>query len=745
MFARGFSIPVAALLLLLAAAPWHGVARAAGPTIENVEAGFQGTIKVGYFAPLRLQITAGDEPLDAELEILAPDGDGLMARHVVDGADGRIRLAAGQTRKLVRYVKIGRLRGDIVLRLVAGDQPLASATVSLKDDVRTLFSTQHWLLVLGADIDFQQTIQRTRGQARQATIVTTIAGDSTLPDSWLAYDGVNMVVLPTSRPELVDSISADQLRALRVWIEMGGRLILSVGARGQDVIGTNGPLRSLAPGDVLSITRPRQAPGLETFAHAEEPLSPFSLSVVTAPPARVAAYVEGRGTDDHPAVIRSPFGFGEVVFVAFDIDQPPVSGWQALSELLDVVVQRQVDRESTQRENETRRVRHIGYDELSGQLRSALDYFPATAKQTGIGLVSFWTVFALICVYIALVGPGDYFLLRRVVGRMEWTWLTFPLLLVMTCAVIYGLSGYWRGGSQLRVNQVDLVDVDIQQGLVRGTTWAHIFSPTTTSYDVRMKPAPPWDTAVTAAEEGSLVTWHGLPGSGFGGFDTAAVEVLTTEPYRVISAPDKTRLWLNQLPIRTSSTQSVVGRWWQRSQLPSAGELTADENGFLHGTLVNLLTVPLEDGVLIHDRWAYRLDRTLQPGQSLRVDGLERRDLQWLLTRRRVLQGKTSYASTPWEAESRDVPRVLEIMMFHSAAGGPTYTGLGQNYQDFVDLSDQLMLGRAILLGSAAAPAAQLDDRDRSLTDTADRHWTWFRLLLPVQPKPVESSEGALH
>jgi hypothetical protein len=91
------------------------------------------------------------------------------------------------------------------------------------------------------------------------------------------------------------------------------------------------------------------------------------------------------------------------------------------------------------------------------------------------------------------------------------------------------------------------------------------------------------------------------------------------------------------------------------------------------------------------------------------------------------------------------VPRVLEIMMFHSAAGGPTYTGLGQNYQDFVDLSDQLMLGRAILLGSAAAPAAQLDDRDRSLTDTADRHWTWFRLLLPVQPKPVESSEGALH
>ena len=46
-------------------------------------------------------------------------------------------------------------------------------------------------------------------------------------------------------------------------------------------------------------------------------------------------------------------------------------------------------------------------------------------------LVPFWLVAGLIVVYILLIGPGDYFFLRKLVGRMEWTWLTFPLVVLL--------------------------------------------------------------------------------------------------------------------------------------------------------------------------------------------------------------------------------------------------------------------------------------------------------------------------
>ncbi len=68
---------------------------------------------------------------------------------------------------------------------------------------------------------------------------------------------------------------------------------------------------------------------------------------------------------------------------------------------------------------------HYGYSDLAGQMRSALDRF------TGVRQAPFWLVAGLIVAYILLIGPGDYFFLRKVVRRMEWTWLTFPSIVVL--------------------------------------------------------------------------------------------------------------------------------------------------------------------------------------------------------------------------------------------------------------------------------------------------------------------------
>src|SRR5690606_1256610 len=100
------------------------------------------------------------------------------------------------------------------------------------------------------------------------------------------------------------------------------------------------------------------------------------------------------------------------------------------------------------------------------------DYF------SGVKLVPFSLVFLLVVVYILLIGPGDYFLVKKVLKRMEATWITFPLIVLIFSGVAYYLAN-WMKGDEIRLNQVDIIDVDASSGFVRGTTYANVFSPAT--------------------------------------------------------------------------------------------------------------------------------------------------------------------------------------------------------------------------------------------------------------------------
>ena len=169
-----------------------------------------------------------------------------------------------------------------------------------------------------------------------------------------------------------------------------------------------------------------------------------------------------------PLVIRTARGFGQVIFVAVDLDQSPLNQWSdrplLVARLLDLPTGR------ADESAEDAAMMHYGYTDLAGQMRSALDQF------TGVRLVPFWLVAGLIVGYILLIGPGDYFFLRKVVGRMEWTWLTFPLIVVLVCLAAYVLA-YQLKGNQLRVNQIDLVDVDAASGRMRGADVAERLQP----------------------------------------------------------------------------------------------------------------------------------------------------------------------------------------------------------------------------------------------------------------------------
>ena len=281
---------------------------------------------------------------------------------------------------------------------------------------------------------------------------------------------------------------------------------------------------------------------------------------------------------------------------------------------------------------------HNRYTDLSGQLRSALDEF------TGVRTIPFSFVALMIIFYILLIGPGDYFFLRKIVRRMEWTWLSFPVIVVVVSGAAYMLA-YYLKGDQLRVNQADLVDVDAASGFVRGATWLNIFSPRMESFNLSLQPRLP--DGRTDANAQSWFAWLGLQGGALGGMNPRGANP-TLWPEHYSFAPDL-RAMLG-VPIQVWSTKSFTGRWSASTSAFPQAEL-ADEDQSLSGSITNTLSFPLKNCLLAYDRWAYELG-TLAPGETAVLDqNVKRSELKTLLTgKKAVFEEKYHQEITPYES-----------------------------------------------------------------------------------------------
>ena len=319
--------------------------------------------------------------------------------------------------------------------------------------------------------------------------------------------------LPQPRPTDHSSKTRHALTALRDWVVQGGRLIVFCGANGNELLSPGGPLEDLIPGDFEPPEKPtklRQSQPLETFCNAEDPVSldrrlSLPVSRLTNIRGDILAY-EGRKETDLPLVIRGQLGFGELLFVGVDFDRPPLRDWSARKSFLKELLQWGKIEQTLAANGET----NLAYaQDVSNQVRDALEN-----QFEGVEPVSFGLVALLVFVYVLLIGPGDYLLVNKVFRRAELTWLTFPIIVVGVSFLAYWFAN-WMKGDQLRVNQVEIVDVDTISGNVRGTAWTHFFSPRVHKYNLSFRPKLVGNLEAESPE--SLVSWLGMTGQRLGG------------------------------------------------------------------------------------------------------------------------------------------------------------------------------------------------------------------------------------
>ena len=692
------------------------------PEFKSATVGFGGKFKSGHWCPVRLALMAPKFGTTGRLELAAADGDQTPAIYA-DEDEEQLNIGPGEMKIVERYVKSGPIGSPIKARFqmdgrVVWEQDLGAPALG---------ATQELVVGLGPSAGLEDVAAALKRRADGGLQVAQVAAAGELPHSWWGYDGVDTVLLATSDAQFLAAMTDAQRTALRQWVELGGRLVLTVGARGAEISALGSAWAEFVPGKLEEVVPLRERAGLETFTRSE---LPFEQEFFQRNRPMIARLSEVRGevlfgeatvSSAKPLAVRTPFGLGQVLFVALDLDHPSLAAWPGRARLLAALVQRESQPTDTA-EQETQQLGHLGYTDLIGQLHHALEQFP------GVSLVNFTTVAVLTIVYLLLIGPGDYLLLSRLGWPRHFTWISFPLVAVAALVGVV-LVGRQAHGTRVRLNQVEIVDIDLEHKVVRGTAWAHLYSPETARYDAELTLAAPSELATHPQ---GWLAYQGLPGDVLGGLGSRQVALLATEPYRATTPG--LRQEVTGLPTPTASSKSLAIRWWAATPLVVENQLALDAFGQLGGEFQQPLAVELRDCLLASGEKLFRLG-TLRPGQHVAVDPQRALNLEWRLTERRVQQTKD--VATPWNQTATDVPPIVQMLMFHQAAGGRNYTGLTNNYQPQIDLSEHIRLGQAVLVGRAETPVAQLKHNGEPLAAPSETTtWTWYRLILPVKPQP---------
>lgn len=625
--------------------------------IDQVRVGFRpyaitdsGQFKVGMWTPVYVEVTAGakgvldknpGDPVERRphLRIETPDSEGVGTIYRMP-----IALEPNETRTFVAYVKPGNL------------SDAARLDISLHYDDRTYgvqqqvgspiprFGSQLYLTLGSRVPDLRDAlvslVPRNQGgnpqfvpepDARDTGLRVALFENDPhkLPDLWFGYQGIDLMILGTDKKEFLSALTNKRplVEALSAWVRRGGRLVIPVNHQNQDFLAQllQSPAWQPAlpvmppanPGDVKQ-NAVAHLPQIQNWAgaaldHRFPPLGSPPVPIAKLDPRNVpegAWDVQEKTEDGRTLIARMPYGLGSITYLAFSLDQPPFTRWDGRVQFLMTLCRKLAPRINER--DDLIQDRFMRGEQREADLATSLH---GTLDNFDVNVIPFGYVALFIILYILIVGPLDYFILKHVFKRLEWTWITFPAVVVAVSVAAY-YTAYALKGNDLKINKIDVIDFDLRtevdekekprRAFACGQTFFTILSPHIENYTVGVEVNPAfWGGKTEKPISADLVSWLGRPeNDGFGAMGGARSQGFFRRAY---SYGDEAK-GLRGVPIPVWTTKAFTASWDAvLQQAPVEAELAyhvrpvGGRDVKLSGTIKNQLGVDLEDVWLIYD------------------------------------------------------------------------------------------------------------------------------------------------
>jgi len=721
---------------------------------RDISIGIAGNFRVGHWTAIRTKQT--DQTLSSAniLSIQTEDGDGVSVEYV----------QAEYPKTPWAYAIPGSQEAPLIVE--TGDDPPAHSRIVTRfpsqvgssdlDSTQEIPLSMPWIVSIGEAMGVDEIGANALLRRSASVAVSKITSADQLPDRAIGYDGVDLVMIGGSGVESLGGMNKNQQDALRQWIVGGGRVFLMLGESLPQV-------QSAAPWLVDLIPTPdgrasetlmnvqMDPSAIETFTSTQTLLKPYAGA--TLPKGVGETIVIGRTNRrvSMPVAAEYVVGFGKLTVLAADLDREPFVDWPQRLEFIMQLTRDLVEPDDSALSSKSR---GTAFDDLAGQMRATLDRFPNQRR------FNFSVVSLIVLSLIALVGPFDYFLVNRFLGKPLLGWLTFPIIavgmsvfLVLQARPISDVSE----DNRIPLNRIEFVDIDSASQQGESLAWGVLYSHDARRLSLASVPGESLDK-LSINVSSILTSPFGFPGRSFGSIQVTG-ENARLPTYQVkLNAAESSPLGPAErgfasdviaMPLAPRSSKSIASRTSFEPNV--SNELVMYRRGgseLLQGELVNPLGVDLLNGMLVYRNWAYLLPTRFPAGGRIEsLESLRQKNFRWQLSRQKALESSTE--TQLWDATMVENPeRVAEMMMFHDVVGADRYTTLRGEVLSSLDFSSLLTGERCLLIGKLAQPFTQLQSLEQDAAAdpmaTADaetqlegQNLTLLRLVIPVEYKKL--------
>lgn len=531
----------------------------------SAQPAFGGYFKYGEWLPIWVQVENSGPDLEGELRVRIADSWGATSYAA------SAQLPTGSRKRIPLYVLPNNYSHVLEVQLVADGSVLASQNVNVLPQPNINYLVGFIAPEQGA-LSQIKTISLP-GQARPLALTAVSLGE--LPERAEGLRSFDTLVLNATD---TSGLTPGQQAALESWVRQGGRLVVGGGAEAaQTTAGLPKTLLPFEPGQVVELD---ELPGLAGFAGGNAVRVPGPFAVATGGAIRESAVLASQ--EDIPLVQEWALDEGSVDFVALNLATSPFDAWNGTPAFWERLVSPgAVYPQGIPVDTSVRQMR-------SNQMTYALSNLPS------LDLPSIRSLAILLGIYVLLVGPVNYLILRWR-KRLHLAWVTIPVFTVAFSAGAFSL-GYAMRGTDLILNKIAVVELQ-PDGSANVNTYLGLFSPAQQSYEIDVS----GDGLLSPLRPDYDPFGSTGPGAG-------------NEAIFVQGNPGRVRgLTVNQWSMQSFMTEDT----W-----PGVGTITADlalDGQQLKGSLQNETDFTLTDAVLILGNQFTRLG-DFGPGESRPVN-----------------------------------------------------------------------------------------------------------------------------
>jgi hypothetical protein len=413
---------------------------------------FGGNFKYGEWLLLWVELENNGPDVQGLIQVRVTGGGGTMSFRVP------VELPAGSRKRVPIYVLPNNFTRQLEVQVLSGGQLLASEKTPVIPSPSLnyfagIIAPERGALSLIGSVDLP-------GQERPKLLADVSLSD--LPER---YEGLRSFDLLILNDVDTSELSPEQVSALETWVLQGGRLVVGGGAGAQKTL--SGLSEMLSPVSLERTVELDAIPSLANFSGFPIRISgPF---IVAAGQAHGETLVE---EGNQPIVIEKALGNGSVDYVALDLSSSPFDAWNGATPFWEKILS------PGAAYPEWMPIDISPRQQLASQMPYILTNLPMLDLPSAQGLA------LLLVVYILLIGPINYFVLRRQ-NKLHLAWITIPVITIIFSAASFGL-GYALHGSNIFLNKASIIQLQ-PDGKARVDSYVGLFSPERNAYELEVR------------------------------------------------------------------------------------------------------------------------------------------------------------------------------------------------------------------------------------------------------------------